>query len=412
MKTILALLLLASTALAQSIPNRQVDIGVLPPVKVTNNDLHIRSVDDRAYRILKEGHLPNMSFASTQTGASRTVRTPGSSGPSTTFTVTPGCVLADGELIIQSDQPLAIAGFIKHGNYSASNTVGGSSIPLNVIAAPGNTYRATLPKYLYEGAQITVFSQYLAPRIVSDSIKAAAVTAMVNGTEFTNHQVWNARKVWLNIGDSMSGANAMGNDAGGKRYMGRWHYSFVGVDSLIAEGKITRLVNRHLDSGTSTDLVEAIRNGTLDDIPFDLLTVFVGFNNAGSSAVTQQFTDELNEIIRWRNRQWNIRLVDDPTVPKPSIILIGMPVTDKTPYVSNVAGYRSAMSALVSTANRVYYYDASTAYSLNATATADVNISSADRTATNRVHPSGIGSTLIGKGLYPIIKTTPFYSSF
>ena len=86
--------------------------------------------------------------------------------------------------------------------------------------------------------------------------------------------------------------------------------------------------------------------------------------------------------------------------------------TDTGDRTANIANIRTWIAQVVAAAggeaNGLKVIDWSQAFALNATATADTNIKSSERTAGNRLHPSGIGSATLGQYTFDQAKTFLF----
>ncbi|ARK08892.1 SGNH/GDSL hydrolase family protein [Fibrella sp. ES10-3-2-2] len=372
-----------------------------------------RSVEEIEDRISRECHSPTGPAPSAATFG-RVKKNAGESASALVFTVTPGTILYKPRFIVTADRPVNYSGTLYFtgaaSNYNITSgggsAAGGTTLSVAInIPKAGGSAEVLLPQKLYDGAKLTLFGQY------ADTTTTASIMPTLTGSEYTNDENWGAKHVILNIGDSQAGANAMGNDAAGARYLGHWHYSFVLRDSLRANGYSVQLVNRHLDGGTSTQLVDELKTGKFDHLNPSLIIVHIGFNDATSSSTSTTIAN-LNWIDAWRTRIWKASLAkpDMANRPIPKLLLVSPPPTDKSPQVTNLPAYRTAMAALANSAKAIFYWDPSTVISLNATATADVNYAATERTTGNRVHLSGIASSAEGTGMWNYTKSQSFFT--
>lgn len=155
--------------------------------------------------------------------------------------------------------------------------------------------------------------------------------------------------------------------------------------SICKDYGLIQYVNKGIGGTTSKKLL-AILDYWILNIPFDLITIGVGMNDATNQAVSvTDYTANLNGMID------TIRLYR----PNVEIILCAPNNTSdvaRTPYIAN---YRSAMQSVATNKNTLFC-DFSQAFTDTATYTAD------------GVHPNDVGHELIKNVLYPVIQTTKF----
>lgn len=211
----------------------------------------------------------------------------------------------------------------------------------------------------------------------------------------------------LQIGDSID-TGGMGNDPSGNPYIGKDLYPFIITDWLNTLGISCRLINKAVAGENSRHVRQRANAGLYSDNA-DLIICKIGVNDIPSTTVTvAEYKENLKSVIDMVKR----------TNPKASIVFLCPGTTDLTTVVANIASYRAACQEVATTAayygggtaNRVYFYDPSTAFSLNATATADTNFQIVERVAGARLHWSGAGHALVAAGLKPVIQTTKFYT--
>lgn len=238
-----------------------------------------------------------------------------------------------------------------------------------------------------------------------------------SGISFTDDLNFNA-KTRVCLVETSLGYNQMGNDPGGLAYKNKMGYAAQMIAQINLDGKSARLINKAVTSTDTTHWLTLLSSGYLRGFDYELLIVSLGVNDAitGSGITTTAFKANLKEFAYERNRY----------MPNASIIFEAPPVTDSTTRTANIASFRTAVSEVVTELiaagyKNIYYYDMSTAFSLNATPASDTNFTNAERVAGSRVHPSGAGNTFIAfgptglpsanAGLYGVVKTTDYYKN-
>lgn len=224
---------------------------------------------------------------------------------------------------------------------------------------------------------------------------------------------YSSDSVYLSIGDSIS-ESSVGVDTSGKLFTADSMYSFRMANWLNLNGKNVRIVNKSRQNTTSELAVYMLKNGFYDEIPYDIMTVAFGMNDAEASrgVTVSKFTDNLKQFIYHRNQKR----------PNADIIILAPPVTDSASRVSTIAAYRSACLAVANdsiigtSARGVYYYDFSTAFSLAVNPATDLNNISSERSAGNRIHPSGYGhgemwDNVPNGGLKSVVQQTRYFLS-
>lgn len=148
-----------------------------------------------------------------------------------------------------------------------------------------------------------------------------------------------------------------------------------------------RHINKGL-GGSSAYSLDKVKSMWFLSLPFDLITLCVGMNDAANDATTVSlYTTSLNSMVD------AIRLAR----PNAEIILcapVNTTEASRTPYIQN---YRNAMQG-VATSKGTLFCDFSQAYPVSAVSTI----------TTDGIHPNDTGHTDIANLLYPIIQTTNF----
>ncbi len=211
----------------------------------------------------------------------------------------------------------------------------------------------------------------------------------------------------LLMGDSIT-TGGMGNDSNGNPYIGEHLYGFRLTNWLRQQGIDCRFINKGVAAENSRHLRQRITSGDMDQNA-DLWIVAVGVNDIPSNTISlAEYKENLKAIIDRRNTHR----------PDASIIFISPAATDLTSIAANVQQWRDACHEVATTEvyygggtiNKVYHYDASTAFSLNPVATADINFQIPERNTGTRLHWSGIGHGLVFEGLKPVVQSTNFFS--
>lgn len=155
--------------------------------------------------------------------------------------------------------------------------------------------------------------------------------------------------------------------------------------NILTNYGLCQYVNKGNGGATSTSL-KNIMDYWILNIPFDLITIGVGMNDATNQAVSvTDYTANLNGMID------TIRLYR----PNVEIILCAPNNTSDSARTPYIASYRTAMQSVATNKNTLFC-DFSQAFTDTATYTAD------------GVHPNDAGHELIKNVLYPIIQTTKF----
>lgn len=238
----------------------------------------------------------------------------------------------------------------------------------------------------------------------STGTSEVGVALTVNGINLTNDLNFRADKTILNLGDSIT-KGSMGDDDNGYALLGHNHYTFRLRDQLIEDGIDCRVINKG-QGGAKTTTMRYLLNQREYHLDVDFITAMFGTNDCVNGGISEStFKDNLKEIIKLRNR----------INPTADILLMAPPVTDTSDRSPYIADYRTWVqevandATLGGTSNGVYFYDASSAFSLAADATSDPNFNRAELSSGSRVHPNENGHKLIYQGVYNVVKNTDFY---
>lgn len=231
--------------------------------------------------------------------------------------------------------------------------------------------------------------------------------AAIGVIDFTGDFNYSAKNIVLFLTDS-KGRGSMGDDTSvvpNVPYTTDYLYPFKITEKLNLAGKSFRQINKGMNGMQSTQIASELDSGMYDVRP-RLVVVDTGLNDSNGLAVpVATYKTNLQKIIYRRNRFW----------PNAAILFMGQPNSDLSGISPNAAAYRAAMvevatSSIGGVANKVCYYDASTAYPLAATAATDVNFRSTERSAGARLHPSGLGHGLIADGMWAVLSAQPWFA--
>jgi lysophospholipase L1-like esterase len=278
------------------------------------------------------------------------------------------------------------------------------------IPFEGGTITHKIQRPFLEGSNIVISA------LCSETGRRPRITVQVRGTSFTDDFNFDAKTLAIMIGTSCDGDNMGIDPATGIRYRNEWLHMYRMRDSMLDAGKNVRIINKAVVASESDLWVKQITSGCFGGTNYDLLIVNLGINDGitGSGISTTQFETNLKKIITHRNRYR----------PEASVLFMTPTPTD-TAIRSGMAAYRTSVAnvandaTLGTTARKVYLCDVFAAWvtatgqatGLNPTATADLNFNDAERSAGNRIHPSGAGMTITGNALFATVQTTHFYKN-
>lgn len=329
------------------------------------------------------------------------------------FTATPGTVVAGVQtntglgfnvlplkefiatsIVVTCDGPGMVRMAITPANSWSSYIIASGALPYQgnlfcTFGANGGSQSFSYEKgfRIYEDMQAIFY--YLSANTTARNVSFAAT-----GIEIQKESNWNP-KFRIGIkGDSISIGGNLGNDAGGKRYLGDSHWSTVFRNQCVANGIDAGVIANNGEDGKTA--LEGYYNSITGKNNFscDLLFYMYGMNDAADAnfalSTEAKFKEALQYEITWRN-------ANDPNR---KICFLGPSSSDAIGRSARLPNYRSWMLDVVTAngggSNGLFYVDASQAFALNADPALDVNIKNTERAAGSRLHPSGLGSSLIG----------------
>lgn len=286
---------------------------------------------------------------------------------------------------ITTDRYMDYSVTIKTDHYTSTNSIFGTLAGSSTSAS--SVYLLPIEALVREGGSCQVFVN------AEGGGEMPQVTTNIISTEFTADMNWNADRKILIIGDSTTWST-VGTDLGGTPYDGHDLYAFRLRDKINQFSTYThRLINKGYGGSNAIDWKKSIRYGELDGINYDTIMIGLGMNDASSISggyTIAMFKDNLQAIIDHRN-----------IYNKGSKMLFIAPnLTDSASRTTNIAAIRTAISDVVTAAadTNIRFVNSSLAFSLNGTPAADANMT--ERTAGNRIHPSGAGHGLIADYIY------------
>jgi lysophospholipase L1-like esterase len=193
----------------------------------------------------------------------------------------------------------------------------------------------------------------------------------------------NKFNVFLSTGDSTSWQNY---EAGGDVY------AHLILDSILSAGRQAIWANKGLGGMTSPELL-AIMDMWILRVPFDLITIGIGMNDAlNTSGITAaDFAANLEAVVdKIRTKALNIN----------AEIILCAPSNTTDVNHPDVDDYRAAMQG-VATAKGTLFCDFADAFDLADVATH----------TTDTIHPNIAGHADIHALLLPVVQATSFYAS-
>jgi hypothetical protein len=290
-----------------------------------------------------------------------------------------------------------------------SNTASASSLSYAVGGFGGsigpNGGSVTIPfhgGYLL-GENTLVVARYRAPSTV-----ARRVSYVISGYEVPADLHPDASIPIVILGDSISAGGNLGSDANGRAYLGKWNWHAKFLSLARKAGKDVGLYGLYAEDGKTLEEMayHLIRGMYPSD--WSIMLVALGMNDAALANYTStaQLQSWMQEIIDYRDRNF-------PNEGR-KIVFCGPSSTDEAGRTASnrIGNVRQAISDKVASAgaatNGLMYIDWSQAFPLAADPTTDLNNKSSERTAGTRVHPSGIGSTVIGQYTFDQTKSFLF----
>lgn len=195
--------------------------------------------------------------------------------------------------------------------------------------------------------------------------------AFTSGYSLTDDLDYSAEKVYLHLGDSITGAGTGITD---KSYQ----YDWQTLDYLRSQGHSLRMVNMSV-SGSTSALHDSRRK--LDAYHFpqvDLIGFSSGVNDAAQAVPTATYKTNVKNMIAWKQARY----------PAATMIVYGPTPAENNTTETALVAIRTAASEAVSEANdpRVKYCNLGPAFDRTVTS----NYAGTD-TAGSRLHPSNAG---------------------
>lgn len=334
--------------------------------------------------------------------------------------VPPGETWVGVSLLITSDRPCIVNGFV----YVMSGMqIGEDGVSLPVAAVIGPQCAPVtipLPAVMYEGSRITI--TFSAAGTTAAPIEQPVTAVMpIGGVSVTSDHNYGAKKIVVGMGDSISwnGPKLGYKEASTQRVSGRAFFNHQVCDALRASGRDVRLIQRGWGSAIASEADTAFSAGWFDGIAYDLIICSRGTNDVpavADSAAELAFKTSLKRVIEHR----------DTYRPKASIIFVAPFPTDNPSgrTLANLPAVRQWVqdvatdSVVGGTSRHVYFYNGGTAFTMNATASADTYFAggasgaAGERVAGGRLHLGKAGHDAAFAGLWPVVQTTDFYMNW
>lgn len=172
-------------------------------------------------------------------------------------------------------------------------------------------------------------------------------------------------------------------------------YSDIIYEYSFGQSAPFELVNKGIGSSNSSKMYNVMDYWLLD-VDFDLISICLGLNDSvnGTQVPLSSYTSNMRYII-------NRILISKPHA---EVIAIAPPSTTSSTRIDYIQSYRDALNSVVnefSSTGKVYYVDASQAYSTALTATY----------TSDGLHPNLSGQTAIAAQILPTFVSTKFFSN-
>lgn len=232
-----------------------------------------------------------------------------------------------------------------------------------------------------------------------------ASSSLFTGCNISGYRVsadtnYGAEKVIMWIGDSITRGSNLGatvfNDYTSNILTATTcndHFAFQVKNNFQSRGIDCRLVTKAMGSYTSREMGFWLRQGFLDIDQVDLIVYQLGTNDVTKSTTDQQFTDEINRIIDWRNRVYK---------KIPPILFLGSTPLNNTTNEARLAQLRTIESNIVTSASagsKLYYLSLQNAF--------DPTVIN-NYTASDGTHPNIANNKLIGDKINAWVSTNNF----
>ncbi len=305
-------------------------------------------------RILKEGKPIEVHATYNSNMDRTTIGTANTQFPGGTMTFTPraGRVCFMNGFKVYSDKPVKLvikwrvsAGF---GLFFSSNGASNVEMAIEGYAQAGSPfeYSFTQGVYMYQGGKIMVDIY----STVAGQEKPYC-SLVVEGTSITDTN-FGAAKVVMNVGVSISWGSVGTNTAGSAQNPVSTTYNRRFVKWLQDSLVDVRYVDFGFGQSKSYEAKDELDAGVYNDIPYDLLFLHFGENDAASNYTPQSvFKENLSAFIRHRNT----------FCPKAAIVFITPAASDVSNIGPNISNYRQWVidvatdGTLGGPENKVYY---------------------------------------------------------
>ena len=374
------------------------------PYLFTNNSIEDLILKNRGYRQYVSGnnfHIPTSTTAGTtiNLGIGFFAR------PSRLVIIQDLQISSDGTCMVEAIQTADTSNtYPTFLNVASTDNLQGSQRFSAIFGATGgNVLLTNNPILLFENSAIS-FSY----KSLDNTTKNIAYTATV--IEIPTNFVTNSDFEIAIFGDSTAWGNNLGNDPSGQLYLGDTHWSNILCENIRKNTtkKPAIVTNKAIDGNTMGQGWYGLVTG-LNKVEADLTFVSYGMNDCVSTKY-QNETRFKFYVLDWIRKH---KIINKG---KPIVFL--QPVqTDDTDRTNN-SRYSNINQWIYDIAhdhveagetNKVYVYDQKQAFTLGSNATIDINYK--ERVAGTRVHPSGLGSTLIGNSLYNFLQSKNIFNT-
>lgn len=297
-------------------------------------------------------------------------------------------------------------GWFPYLGFAAAQNIFGTNRFYATFGASGGSVTIPIPAgyVTYENTSFTC--NYL-----SNNTTGRIVSWTATGLELPNEPNMNAKIKIAVFGDSTSIGNNLGRDPQGRAYLGNSQWSEVIRDRARADGHDVQIFanlgedGRRMEDGYYGNMIGVHK------VKYDIGFVSYGMNNAPSAAFTAsseaKFKEAATSFILERNKyNSGSKLVFlSPNATDDPDRLTGNRIGIIRQWIKDVATDATIGGAI----NNVFYFDQALAMPLNPDKVSDLNFKDIERIEPAiRVHPSGLGSTLLGNGIYDTLKNNLF----
>jgi len=251
--------------------------------------------------------------------------------------------------------------------YAMSVGKGGSTVNLQYYSGPSNASigEKTHRHYCKDGSLSYPLEEIMTPgSAISGSVRdgdnttSLMASITMSGYFVTADLNYNAKKVALFIGDSIMRGTTMGSTPYTSYATTLTstspmdHFAFQVRNHFQQRGEDLRILIKAMGSYSAREMGYWLKNGWLDVPQADIIFYQLGVNDSTKGTTNQQFTDEMNRLIDWRNRLF----------PNSKLVLVGPTPLNNTTNETTLAGYRSIQSSLANINNNIYYLDLSNSF--------------------------------------------------